>query len=123
MFYQLRVSILLIVAISGCVKPPEPNPEIISQFEVTEAMREGQTPKGREFFDLMKEGTVLGAYENNFKEHFKDVVLKQTFGDRKLYFFSFVGRKEDYEGEPVIAVTIHKSSGRIIQCSVYTPEW
>lgn len=117
------VSTLLILAIASCGKPPEPNPDIYYQFEVTKELREGLTPKGREFFDLMKEGKVLGAYESDFTEHFKDVVLKQDSDNQKLYFFSFVGHKQDYEGEPVIAVTIHKQSGRIIQCSVYTPEW
>lgn len=70
------VSTLLILAIASCGKPPEPNPDIYYQFEVTKELREGLTPKGREFFDLMKEGKVLGAYESDFTEHFKDVVLK-----------------------------------------------
>lgn len=50
-------------------------------------MREGLTPKGREFFDLMKEGRVLGAYESDFKEHFKDVVLKQFLEIGNSIFF------------------------------------
>ena len=142
------VSALLLVVVAGCEKPPVPNretsyevedapatdaefdrppdpdPEIYYQFDVTDAKRAGLTPKGREFFDLMKEGKVLGAYESDFKDHFKDVVLKEEISNgRKRYYFSFVGRKQDYEGEPVIAVTIHKRTGRIIECAVYTPDW
>ena len=117
------VSLMLVAMVAGCEKPPEPNYDIHYDFEVTDALRDGLTPKGREFFDLMKAGKVLGCYERDFQKHFRDVVLKQESDGSKLYFFSFVGRKQDYEGEPVIAVTIHKRSGRIIQCSVYTPCW
>src|SRR5262245_25675011 len=95
---RVCISIMLVAVAAGCEKPPEPDPDIHYQFEVTDEMRAGLTPRGRAFFDLMKSEKVLGAYESDFKTYFDDVVLKQEFDGRKLYFFSFVGMKREYEG-------------------------